>query len=101
VQRLDLLLLSPQAARDLDSKRICGSTAYLEQALEGFRRNKDIAGQAETHGCYYLLNSAVLFNRGDVAGSCQDALRSLAIAQDCGLLILRAALCTTSLVRPQ
>ncbi len=48
-----------------------------------------------THGCYYMLNSAVLFVRGDYAGADRDARRALAISRDCGqMLLLDIALCT-------
>jgi hypothetical protein len=47
------------------------------------------------HGCYHMLNSAVLANRGDMAGSYLDAEKALAIARDCGqMMLLIAALCT-------
>lgn len=48
------------------------------------------------HGCYYMLTSVVMLNRGDIAGAHRDAEKSFAIARDCGqILLLSAALCTT------
>ncbi|MEO5922210.1 MAG: LuxR C-terminal-related transcriptional regulator [Bryobacteraceae bacterium] len=46
------------------------------------------------HGCYHMLHSAVLANRGD-PGSEQSASQALQIAHDCGqILLLTSALCT-------
>jgi LuxR family maltose regulon positive regulatory protein len=47
------------------------------------------------HGCFQMLDSAVLANRGDHVASEQGALRALQIARDCGhILLLTSALCT-------
>jgi LuxR family maltose regulon positive regulatory protein len=47
------------------------------------------------HGCYYMLNSAVLLNRGDMDGAYRDARKSFAIASDRGqILLLNVALST-------
>ena len=48
------------------------------------------------HGSYHLLNGAVLLHRGDMAGADREAEQALAIARDCGQIVLViAALCTS------
>lgn len=47
------------------------------------------------HGCYYMFNSAVLIDRGDIAGAYADAQKAWSTSRDTGQsLLLSAALCT-------
>jgi len=49
-----------------------------------------------THASYHLLSGAVLLNHGDLVGAEREAELALAIARDCGQIVLiTAALCTT------
>lgn len=48
------------------------------------------------HAACHLLSSSVLINRGDMVAAEREAERALAIARDCGQIVLvTAALCTT------
>jgi LuxR family maltose regulon positive regulatory protein len=47
-------------------------------------------------GCYHLLWGAVILNRGDLSDCNDEALLAMALAQNCGQIVLiAAALCTT------
>jgi DNA-binding CsgD family transcriptional regulator len=48
------------------------------------------------HACYHLLNASCFLSRGDLAAAEREGELALAIARDCGQIVLvRAALCTT------
>jgi LuxR family maltose regulon positive regulatory protein len=78
----------------LFSEGVFGYVARIDQLLRSMETR--LTGQPDlTHSAYHLLNSAILIHRGDLDEGEREAERALAIALECGQIVLvTAALCT-------